>query len=390
MRLLLGLLVALVLGAAVGAATAYVRIQINPWSLDVLSGTAADADRAMQARPPLAKAVIEQTEHDFGTLSLDATGEHEFVVRNTGDAKLTLVAGETSCRCTLSKIGSAEVPPGGETKVLLTFKGVDHPGPYRQTATILTNDPARPRVTLTIVGRITAVARAAPAELVLSQVSAEVPSRGEVRVFGYVDEPLRITGWTLVDRQTADRFEVSAEPLPPDQLRDEPTARSGMLLTVTTKPGLPQGEFQQTIRLATNLPGAGTIEVPIRGTVTSDIGVAGRGWESSRSMLVFGAVSQRTGAQRRLSLIVRGPHRQQVHFAVTRVVPESLKVTLGEPNPIGEGAAWQTPMTVEVPPGSPTCNHLGSDLGPLGEIHLKTGHPDVPELKLLVYLAVEQ
>ena len=79
--------------------------------------------------------------------------------RRAADAR----RGGTSCRCTMSKLGQEKIPPGGSTKVTVTWKPIDKPGPYQQTAKILTNDPARPQVTLTISGRITAAVQLSPA-----------------------------------------------------------------------------------------------------------------------------------------------------------------------------------------------------------------------------------
>jgi hypothetical protein len=47
------------------------------------------------------------------------------------------------------------------------------------------------------------------------------------------------------------------------------------------------------------------------------------------------------------------------------------------------------PLTVEVPPGAPDANYLGSP-GKLGEILLETTHPEAKQVRLLVQLAVEQ
>jgi hypothetical protein len=45
-----------------------------------------------------------ETVHDFGSANPQFTGEHEFVIRNTGNAPLTLKRGPKSCKCTLSKL----------------------------------------------------------------------------------------------------------------------------------------------------------------------------------------------------------------------------------------------------------------------------------------------
>jgi hypothetical protein len=106
-----------------------------------------------QPDAPAPKVVVDQSRYDFNTLDLASAGSHEFVFSNAGKAPLKLAAGQTSCRCTMSSIEEKEIPPGGSTKVKITWKSNDRPGPFEQTAKILTNDPKQPEITLTISGR---------------------------------------------------------------------------------------------------------------------------------------------------------------------------------------------------------------------------------------------
>jgi hypothetical protein len=385
--LLVAIVLAIVAGAAAGTALAYWRLHTWAWS-----GPASlvDSGAEPQARMPVPQLEIDATDYDFGTLSLDATGRREFVFRNTGTASLQLSPGETSCKCALSEIENINVPPGEETRVTLTWRGESTVGPYRQTATILSNDPARPRVVLTVSGQMMVAVRPQPAELVLTQVAAEETTVGVFRLYGYLDEPVEVTGWQLLESATADRFEVAIEPLTEAELKEEPGARSGASIAVAVKSGLPQGAFQQTIRLETNCSTAPAIEVPIRGNVTSDIGIVGRGWNASYGVLVMDSVSRHEGAQWRLMLVVRGPHREQVRFKPVEIVPDMVQVTLGEPTPLATGAAWQTPLLIEIPKGSRTVNHMGPAIDGFGHILLETTHPKVKQLRLLLRFAIEE
>ena len=87
-------------------------------------------------------------------------------------------------------------------------------------------------------------------------------------------------------------------------------------------------------------------------------------------------------------MTAKGEHRDTVRPVVVETVPASLKVEVGEPTAIGEGVVVRIPLSISIPAGSPTCNHLGSKLGGLGRIVLETGHPDVPQLTIPVRVAV--
>jgi hypothetical protein len=46
------------------------------------------------------------------------------------------------------------------------------------------------------------------------------------------------------------------------------------------------------------------------------------------------------------------------------------------------------PLTITIPPGSPTCNHLCSQQARGGRIVIETGHPDTPTLTIPVCVAI--
>ena len=70
------------------------------------------------------------------------------------------------------------------------------------------------------------------------------------------------------------------------------------------------------------------------------------GLASEAGVLDLGTVKSSRGLKRRLQLIVRGPHRQNIKFTLGEVTPDDLKISFGDTKPIGEGAAWQTPLLI--------------------------------------------
>jgi len=347
------------------------------------------------AGPGNPRVAVDAEKYDFGVMDLDAEMSHDFVIKNIGDGVLNLRKGQTSCRCTVSNLDTTgnldtiDVLPGRSTKVTLTWEGNEVLGPYRQTATIHTNDTARPRLELVVSGRITAAARTVPRELVFSQVTAGEPATAEIPLYGYLEEALEVHGYELARPETAEYFDVAFEPLTPELLKEEDGAKSGFLVKVTVKPGLPQGPFRQTIKVQTNLEGPTPVEIPVKGTVTSDIMVAGPGWSDEHGLLDLAAVASRDGAERRLLLIVRGPHRREVHFEPAEISPDLLRVELGHTKEVNNGLVLQTPIWIRIPPGSRPANHLGGEQGDLGTILLKTGHPKAPLLRIRVRFVVE-
>jgi hypothetical protein len=352
---------------------------------------AIPAESGSQRGPKL---VVRQEDYDFGRMETDNAGQHEFVLTNAGDQPLTLKQGKSSCGC-CTCVCETKLPDGGKilpgksAGVTLRWKVKRFTGAYHQTSTLLTNDQDRPEVTLGVSGRIMPKVRVVPWQLVFGGVPVGQKATGEVRLYGYRTEPLKIIDCRVAESSSSKYVETAVVPLPADEVTAEEDARSGFLLRVTLKPGLPPGPFQQQIILKTNLDSAPTVEVPVGGTIVRDISVVGPGWGSQAGVLEFPAAAGSEGALRRLILVVRGAHREQTRFDLVRIVPEFVKVELGETTAINNGALTRTPLTIRIPPGSPPGNYLAPPQGELGQIIIDTNHPQQPQLRILLSFAVE-
>jgi hypothetical protein len=171
-------------------------------------------------------------------------------------------------------------------------------------------------------------------------------------------------------------------------VKAEENAQSGVLLVVTAKPGLPLGAFRQKIDLKLNVTDD-VVSVPIEGTTSSDLLVAGRGWDDNRGILIFDNVMSSVGAKANLILLARSPDRTKLHPSLKEATPDILKVTFGPPvEATGDGPV-RVPFTVEIPPGTKPVAHLGGAGGNLGEILIDTGDPETPTVKLRVQFAVQ-
>jgi hypothetical protein len=335
------------------------------------------------------KVVVQQDTFDFGTMDSGSQASHDFLFTNQGGGVLTLAKGPTTCKCAVANLERAEVPPGESTKVKLEWKAKGFQGPYKQTATLMTNDTSRPTVTLSISGRIVSAVKLVPDGLVLSSVTAGETASGTVAAYGCVPEPLKITGQEFVEAGTARFFDVKCVPMKPDEAAKDKDAKSGVLVQVTLKPGLPVGPFKQTIRLKTNLAASPSHDVGVSGSIVSDVAVVGGGWDDKYGVLTIGSVNSREEVARTLFVIARGPDREKVKLKVAEVWPAFLKAEIRPTFETSGGALRQTPIVIRIPKGSPPANHLGTQTSKCGRILLETGHPRAPQLLIRVQFAVE-
>jgi len=392
MRVLVIVVLSVLFGVGLGFTFAVWQVGRSAWDGDPAGHYLgyATSTGSPHADTGLPHVVVDQTEFDFGSMDVDARGEHGFAFRNAGTGVLRLVAGPTSCGCTVSEIERSELAPGESTHVIVKWTAGGKVGAYEETVVVKTNDSGRPQIELRIRGQITRAVGPEHPKLVFSSVSADEGASAELRVLGYVGPPLEILGYELADPSTADYFQVAWEPLEPDQWADVPEARSGVLLRVTIKPGLFEGPFQQTIRLQTNVPSKPTVSIPVEGRVVGELAVVGPGWDSESRSLLLGTVSGVEGVERRAWLIARGPYRGDVRFEVVEVVPDALQVEVQTDlaRDVNRGRSVQTPLLIRIPPGTRAMNHLGGAQAEPGLIVLRTNHPKLPELRIPVRFAV--
>jgi hypothetical protein len=392
------LAIALLLGVGLGIVTATLRIVVTPSEgLPIVDPQLKSNPALSKSEPPAPLLSIDRLEYDFGSLDIENSGRHEFVVENRGNALLKITKGETTCRCTASDLERSELPPGESTKIVLTWRPTAEPGPYQQSATFYTNDPNKPKFTISITGKITALVRIRPTVLILSRISANETTQGSVTVLSYLEQPLEIKSHRFDENPTAKYFDLAITPLSAEGLKANLGAKSGYLLAVTVKPGLPQGAFQQRITLSINNPNKPELAIPVEGGVGKDISIVGPGWDSEHETLYLGTVKSQTGLNHRLLLIVLVPYRKEVQFKLVEKPPVPLKISLGETLEINNGQVTQTPLFIEIPKGNIQASHLGpsqengeSTPDDTAIIQLETTHPEIPKLRIPIRFAVER
>jgi len=383
---------ALVAGTAIGAAAPLVWAAVHPWRLGEFDPAGFQVEEGVS----VPRIDAESTQYAFGTMPEGAERTHEFVIRNGGDAPLKITRGATSCSCTVSDFenadggdagGEKEIEPGGKAKLRLKWRGKSG-GPFRQQATVFTNDPRRPEVVFVVEGFVVPVWKAEPKSMVLTSISSQGGSKTSAMIFTYSPTAPDVAAVRVADAESPQVLSLSTRPLEPHEVRLERGATGGFMLDVEVLPGVPLGPLHRTIQVDLLLPEEVTAELTLDGTVAGDLALAGPGWDSSRQILKLGTVSSRTGMRTQLFITAKGPHRDTVRPVVKDVVPESLAVEVGEGVPVGESGVLRFPVTVSVPAGSPQSNNLGSSQAPAGRIVLDTGHPESPSMTIPVSVAV--
>ncbi len=107
------------------------------------------------AQPAIA---VDATNFDFGEVVNGEIATHDFVVRNEGNAPLTVESVITTCGCTTATLEPMTVPAGESGVLHIAFDsgahGPDLTGEIVRQVFITSNDPDQPEVVVEIKAKV--------------------------------------------------------------------------------------------------------------------------------------------------------------------------------------------------------------------------------------------
>jgi Protein of unknown function (DUF1573) len=397
MKAALFAVVSLVLGIAVGLwftqrefAYETLPIAVTPVSRSATTTTqpAAKAAPAPAAgkRGPVA-VVVNGEHHDFGTMDRNAHGAHVFQVRNNGDAPLTLLPGQPTCKCTVFSSVKERLEPGEQTEVKIEWDVKTTSAEFEQSGPLNTNDPRRPSIQLTIHGRVSDVIRPDRFDMHFSELSANDSATGSVNIYAFRTADLKVEQHELSNPSLAPFVNVSFTPLTEDEVAREPLAKGGVKMTVDLKSGMPFGEFNNTISVRTDQNPTAPLEIHLIGNVSTDVLLSGPKTYADKLLVNLGTLSRAEATKHTVYILVKGPHRDATEVKIEKLEPNiEFKATLGDPNRDNPKIV-RFPLVIEVPAQATPVSRAAD--GAYALIHLATTHPDVKELTIKVRYIVK-
>jgi len=143
-----------------------------------------------KAAPAIA---VPNAVHDFGRVTRGKLIEHEFLVRNTGNADLTILRVSTSCGCTSASALPTVIESGKEGRVRVKFDTKGRSGEQRKTVTIHSDDPTTPDMVCVIKGQVVVEVDIEPTLLQFGTVNAGTAVRKTFTVTRFENTPLTIS-----------------------------------------------------------------------------------------------------------------------------------------------------------------------------------------------------
>ncbi len=311
--------------------------------------------------------------YEFGSMSVQKTGNHSWVVKNKGQADLDLWMISSTCMCTFAKFKDGKkaiVKPGEQTDIELEWKTNNAVGDYSKGAKIGTNDPDRPEFNLGVHGvvhePIIIVPPLTENTLTVGTVTSDEPKKVSIALYAPEHPEMKLT---KITSSKPDLIVVKKSPLKADDLTHLKAAKGGYRLDIEIKPGMSLGSFREELVIETDNPDQSKVQTTLTGFTTGPISVM----PDKLRMVTINAKEESKG---QVNLLVRGGHSTNFYVIYK---PKNVEVSI-EPNetPTLKG---RYRVSVTVPPGTPSG--LVDD-----QIILHTDHPKVGELKIPVSIVV--
>ncbi|HEX3581402.1 MAG TPA: DUF1573 domain-containing protein [Thermoanaerobaculia bacterium] len=150
------------------------------------------SETAAKAPDKAGRLTIVEPVKEYGEVPKGEKLDWSFLVKNTGDADLQILAAKPGCGCTVADFDKV-IKPGETGKVTAHVDTTAFAGPISKTVSIETSDPTTPEAVLTIHATVKPFVEAFPAGFVrynMLQGDAETQS---ITLYSDEEEPFEIT-----------------------------------------------------------------------------------------------------------------------------------------------------------------------------------------------------
>ena len=300
------------------------QIRFSVVTLCAMMMTAASIASPRAARQQVSQAphvIVPNLSHDFGSIEQGSKVVHQFTIRNTGTAPLTLT------RLSLSEPGMTakmrpSIQPGEQAALTIEWDTAGVKGAVEGKAVVEVNDPARPQVTFVLTGVVKQGIEFLPYQAIYASLYQGESGHRSVRIVNNRERPLGISRL----EQQGQHFHAAITPVEPGKLYE---------LEVTVPATVAPGRYSEAVFLYTDDPKVSRLMVPVNVIVKPAV-------YANPETVDFGRVAPRELADNSSALdlltqsfIVR---KRAGSFSITTVTSDLPFVTIRR-SPEGKGSS---------------------------------------------------
>ena len=341
--------------------------------------------------------------HNFGMMDQQESDTNVFEIRNAGEGDLRLQLLDSTCGCTVVRLGdivwdkvkNPETPttvvvvkPDETVELEMTWKTELRTGEFKTVTTLQTNDPKQQRADFTVEGVIVPYVEVSQVNVKFEEARNNEVTTGSVFVYSKKLDNLAITEVNSSNPLISAEFEPASE-----SYLTAMEAKSGLKANIKIEPGLPIGPFSAVLTFKTNSEKRQEVSVTVGGQVGGDVYI------TPMDRITFGTVKASEPSTERRFLTFRGDLDTPVEITESKVLLRRVDLRLPTESTDEASAGIEQPnflkisierieagknrfqLKVEVPQGA-----LGGQFR--GVIVLETNHPTAKVVKVPVSVQV--
>ena len=355
--------------------------------------------------------MLTELTHDFGVMAPDEKGKFVFRLKNVGEEPLSLVEGESTCKCTIGIPGDDELAPGAETEIVVEWTVKTNESEFTQSAQIITNDPTNVALNLKITGTVVREIEIVPKKWTIGDVASGEPFEVKGTVYSYYRNDIKPGSQRFSSEQMNELAEFDIEEFKPtEEDGANAKARQGFHITAKVKGGMRQGAvstrflfgFQQLDEdgnvikpedeekededleyfSSTNVSGR------IVGNLSMIVGTKVQSQSSGGYIYKFGRLDYNDSKKGKAFIVLKGSEREATKLTIGEVNPaEAIQAKLGKP--LVRETQVLYPLELEIIPGDKPYDLTGHGSNNYGTIWIESDNPKVTKMLIAVQFAVD-
>ncbi len=305
-----------------------------------------------------AVANVAEPNYNFGTVSQGQKVEHEFVIRNDGDADLVIQRVAPSCGCTAAAMSASAIKPGASEKIKVTFNTAGFFGSKTKSVSVLTNARNQAELVLKLQGVIERHVTISPERLDFGDIGSETSPPSRTREF-------TVEVVEGVDKQIANVRSLSKFL----SVQAQGVQGRAQKYSVVVLPGAPRGEFRDRVLIDFKNPDHSAINVPVNASIVGDVRLI-------PATVSFGIISGDQTMERRVRF-----ENNYAQSVVIQGIKSSHPAVSASVLPVAEGK--RSVIVITVDPKKVTTDLQAS-------LEVATSHPEEKTIALNVFGVLPQ
>lgn len=356
--------------------------------------------------------MLTELTHDFGVMAPDEKGKFVFRIKNVGEEPLTLVEGDSTCKCTIGIPGDDELAPGAETEIVVEWTVKTNEDKFSQRAQIITNDPANVALDLKIIGKVVRDIEIVPKKWTIGDVASGEPFELKGTFYSYYKNDIKPTNQKFVSKQLNELAEFEIEEFKPNaEDGRNATARQGFRVTAKVKGGMRQGAISTRFLFGFNrldddgnviktddekedevkdleYSSAADVSGRIVGMLSMIVGTKVEGRSSGGYVYKFGRLGYNDSKKGKAFIVLKGSEREATKLTIGDVSPaEVIRAKLGKP--LIRETQVLYPLELEIIPGDKPYDLTGQGSKNYGRVWIESDNPKVTKMLIAVKFAVD-